>query len=131
MSDVLSVLIVEDNESNRKELDQFFRELGFTTYMAENGKAALTFLSNIGDGKLPSLISSDVNMPEMDGVMLLDSLRASKTYKDIPFMIITSNKDELLKMAAECLDVNAYHLKPPDYERIIPQLEKLFPNHQF
>ena len=131
MASVLSVLIVEDNDANRKELDQFFRELGFTTYMAENGRAAITFLSNIDDNKYPSLISSDVNMPEMDGIMLLDNLRASKKFSKIPFMVITANKDELLKMAAQCLDVNAFYLKPPDYERIIPELKKLFPDHQF
>lgn len=131
MSDVLSVLIVDDSDANRKQLDEFFRSMGFTTAQAENGRAAITYLSNIKNGKMPSLISSDVNMPEMDGIELLNELRASNAYKTIPFMIITSNKDDLLKMAAQCLDVNAYHLKPPDYEKIVPQLEKMFPGHNF
>lgn len=127
----LSVLIVEDSETLSADLDKIYTGFGFDTFIAEDGQVAWLYLKNMKTkGKLPELISSDVNMPNMNGIELLTKVRADKDMSQIPFMIFTANKDELFKVTALCLDVSGYQLKPIDADKLKTDLIKIFPNNK-
>lgn len=128
----MTVLVVEDSEALREELCQIYRQLGFEALEAEDGQSALLILQELkSKNKLPDLISSDVNMPNMDGVTLLNKIRSIKEMKQLPFIIFTANKDELFRVTAQCLMVNGYYLKPVDKDKLQADLIKLFPGKNF
>lgn len=128
----MTVLIVEDSEALRQELCQIYQSFGFEVVEAEDGRSALLLLQELKTkNKLPDLISSDVNMPHMDGVALLNKVRSMKETKDLPFFIFTANKDELFRVTAQCLNVNGYYLKPVDKTLLQKDLLKIFPGKSF
>jgi CheY-like chemotaxis protein len=130
---VLHALVVEDSPLLRADLAKILRRMGLEVYEAENGHAGWTMLQTLkrDSNKRPDVIFSDVNMPEMDGLQLLEKVRAHKDVGPIPFIILTSNKEELLRMAALCLDVTAFFIKPADPQQLLMQLKKNFPAKKF
>ena len=81
----LTVLFVDDQELNLKVYSKLLSIIGISSITAESGEIAL---QKIEDEK-PELVISDINMPEMNGLELLEKLRASNP--DLPVIAITGN----------------------------------------
>ncbi len=81
------ILIVDDEQENLKSIVQFIEEmdLPYELYQALNGKTAL----EIALAKLPDLIISDWDMPQMDGLELVKSLKANELTREIPVIMFT------------------------------------------
>lgn len=89
------ILCVDDSKSTRRIVSMFLNEIGFTNiYLANNGADALEVLEN----NHVDLVISDWKMPVMNGLELLNHLRASDKYKHMPFVMITA---EALKRNVE------------------------------
>ena len=106
-----NVLIVDDSSSMRKIIWKILQLLGFELgecLEASNGQEALDIL----EGKWIDLILADVNMPVMDGVEFIRSLRAKNICRDTPVAIITTeaNEDRLNQLMA--LGASGYIRKP-------------------
>ncbi|MFG0334781.1 MAG: response regulator, partial [Maioricimonas sp. JB049] len=86
-----SALVVDDNATNREILRQMLQSWGMRVETFEGGPQAFTRLSEFAasDGPLPLLLS-DVNMPGMDGFMLVEQLRQSPQLKDATVILLTS-----------------------------------------
>ena len=80
-----SVLIVEDDRDNCDVLDRFLRKSGHETDCAPNGREAISMLVR----RRPDVIVLDVNMPEMDGVSLLQVLRSYLRWNRLPVVLVT------------------------------------------
>ena len=106
---LLQILIVDDQRSMRSLVRSSLAQLGCDRIIeAESGQDALWRLEI-----LPAhLIISDLNMPMMDGLGLLRSVRESKTLKDTAFIMLTSRGDGELVRQAMALRVNNYLMKP-------------------
>ena len=123
----LKILLVEDSKAIRADLLATLVKYGADVTQAENGAAGWLLLQDLkrNNKKLPDVIISDINMPEMSGLQLLEKVRNDSRCKKLPFIILTSNKEELLKMTALCLDVTAFYIKPPNTAQLYTQLDKL------
>ena len=77
------ILIVDDEEDNRKMLSRHFRFNGFEVETAENGEAALDILED----KKIDIVVSDIMMPIMDGISLLKEIHS--TYPTVRSIMIT------------------------------------------
>ena len=126
------VLIVEDNNELRKflksQLQCFYRIIE-----AENGKVGL----EIATKKLPDLILSDIMMPEMDGIELLDALKNSEETSHIPVVLLTAKSSVESKIEGLNYGADYYITKPFDtdfllasIENLIKQRKKFFENLQ-
>lgn len=106
----LGILVIEDNSMMQKMITAMLGGLGFQKFItAPNGKA--------GWGKLTSgepihLIISDLNMPEMGGIELLEKVRASEKFWDLPFVVITAEENQDQLMSSIEVEVDSYILKP-------------------
>ena len=83
-----TILIVDDVEINRMILEDMLCE-DYNIEQAENGIEALTKLLG-GDMCKPSLVLLDIMMPEMDGLEVLQTMRANEITKKIPVILITA-----------------------------------------
>ena len=84
--DKIKILIVEDSITQAMQLQHILEENGYETVIAANGREAL---QSIGASK-PSIVISDIVMPEMDGYELCRQIKSSETYRDISVILLTA-----------------------------------------
>lgn len=118
----LSVMIVDDQASIRGLARYSLQQIGITQTMeAPDAKRAMEDLS--APGKQVSLILSDYNMPEMDGMAFLRAIRAHDTLRKTPFIMMTGRGDKELVSAAAKAGVSNYIIKPFNTETIKKKIE--------
>lgn len=103
------VLLVEDHHEMAAYIADILRPL-YRLITANNGREALIKLQELT--LTPSLIISDVMMPEMDGFTLLETLRQSPAYCNIPVIMLTALADTRHKLKALHTGVDDYLTKP-------------------
>ncbi len=118
-----SVLIVDDNATNRQVLQRQTSTWGMLPQMAESGSAALTLLAQDAQFDVAIL---DIHMPEMDGVTLARTMRAA--YPNIPLIILSSSGRN--EIGAYNLDVVAYLNKPLKPAQLLQVMAPLFGRRQ-
>jgi two-component system cell cycle response regulator len=105
-----TILVVDDDRLNRIILSTTLKNDGYAVETAENGKQALEML-----GARPfDVVLLDLLMPEMDGYQVLEQMKASTTWRNIP-VIIVSALDEM-ESILHCIEMGAtdYLPKPID-----------------
>lgn len=83
------ILVVEDSPTQAIRLQHILETRGFEVAVCYNGKAALQFLQS----NRPTIVISDVIMPEMDGYELCKRIKDDENLKDIPVILLTSLSD--------------------------------------
>jgi len=110
--DEISILVVDDSVSTR-EIEISMLELeGYTVVGAVDGVDAL---EKIRTSRF-NLIISDLNMPRMDGLKLLENIRNDETLVNLPVIFVTTVNEAESRKKAELLGVNRYILKT-DFEQ--------------
>lgn len=109
LRDLLRVLVVDDMSTSRAILLQALDTLGIrnTTY-AENGKAGL----EQAQAGRPDLVLSDLYMPLMNGLELLQQIRADPANLRMGFILITGRGDDAVIRAGRDLGMNNFLTKP-------------------
>jgi two-component system chemotaxis response regulator CheY len=111
----LSVLLVEDEAFARKLTVATLQRIGLRKIVAaEDGNAALNAFATAREPF--HLIVSDWNMPGMNGLELLQRVRADHPH--MPFLMLTGHADQDLVMAARAARVNGYIVKPFSTEQL-------------
>jgi two-component system chemotaxis response regulator CheY len=88
-----TILVVDDSTSVRNMVAFTLKEEGYDVIEAEDGKDALGKASTSGI----SLVLSDVNMPNMDGITLCGELRKLPAYKFTPILMLTTESSDAMK----------------------------------
>lgn len=109
----MAVLVVDDNTTNQKILQEMLQNWGMLPTIASCGKDALTALEKAADAGQPyQLVILDVQMPEMSGFELVEHMRNAPEQKPATVMMLTSagNRGD----AARCreLGISGYLMKP-------------------
>ncbi len=87
----LSVLVVDDNATNLRILDETLRLWGCVVSLADSAASALELLTEAhAAGRSFSLILTDAQMPNIDGFMLIEEIRSSPSLSQIAIMMLTS-----------------------------------------
>ena len=117
----LHILLVEDDQIDQMNVRRAFEKNKIMNplYIAENGLEALEMLR---DGRVPNerrLILLDLNMPKMNGIEFLRSLRADEALSHTPVVVLTPSNDEQDKVNAYDLNVAGYLLKPVTFTNFV------------
>lgn len=124
------IVVAEDSAPNRKILSHLLEKLGFEVIACENGKIAWDKIKSQEHKNVVAIIS-DMMMPEMDGLTLLQEVRGFEPVKSLPFVLVTAVSDKEYIVKAKALNVNGYVLKPLTFQRVEAKLKELFPNKVF
>jgi two-component system chemotaxis response regulator CheY len=117
-------MIVDDSEMVRRHVAQTLIPAGFTIVEASDGADALEQL--VGAGAFPSLIILDVNMPNMNGIEFLQTLRAAeKRAARVPVMMLTTEGQPRLMQEAKALGAKGWIVKPFKSEMLVAAVKKL------
>lgn len=84
--DSKKILIVDDEEAIQKAISDILSNQGFAAQVAKDGEEGLT----IALKERPDLILLDILMPKMDGMIMLQRLRANDWGKNVPVIILTN-----------------------------------------
>ncbi|QOV91945.1 response regulator [Humisphaera borealis] len=84
-----TVMVVEDADLVRETLTRLLRREGFEILAAHDGLEAMEMLRST----TPDVILLDVNMPDMDGIEMLEALQSSPQYQGVPVVMLTSHGD--------------------------------------
>lgn len=114
------VLVVEDSRTQAEEIRLLLEEAGFVVEVAGNGREALGVL---GRG-LPDLIATDLEMPEMNGLQLVEAVR--RQYASVPVVLITAHGSEEIASRALRKGAASYVPKSRLDLDLVPTLENLF-----
>lgn len=121
----LKFLVVDDFSTMRRIVRNLLKELGFVNVdEAEDGAEALRKLQ---DGNYDFIIS-DWNMPNMDGLAMLQNVRASETLKKIPVLMVTAEAKKENIVAAAQAGASGYIVKPFTAATLEEKLNKIFHN---
>ncbi len=86
------ILLVEDNPDMQTLLCEMLHFGGHTYITGRTGKEALDVLYDTQE--LPELIISDLNMPRLDGIGLLEAVRQNRDWEHISFVIMSANVND-------------------------------------
>ena len=119
----MKILIVDDFSTMRRIIKNLLRDLGFNnTSEADDGQTALPMLKS---GNFDFLVT-DWNMPGMDGLTLLKTVRSDEALCDMPVLMVTAEaKRDQIVVAAEA-GVNGYVVKPFTAATLKEKIEKIF-----
>ncbi|MFN3740135.1 MAG: response regulator [Thermodesulfovibrionales bacterium] len=104
-----NILIVEDSETTRCLIRAVIEEIrDFNIIEAASGFEALKILPQ----EKFNLIITDINMPEINGLELIRFVKTNPLYKDIPLIIVTTERGEEDRKKGMSLGASAYITKP-------------------
>ena len=119
----MKFLVVDDFSTMRRIVRNLLKELGFTNVEeAEDGVVALQKLQG-GDFEF---VVTDWNMPNMDGLTLLQSIRQSSALKSLPVLMVTAEAKKENIIAAAQAGASGYIVKPFTAVTMAEKLEKIF-----
>ena len=117
------ILVVEDQEDNRRILHDLLTSAGYEIIQAENGEEALAAAAR----ERPDLILMDIQLPVLDGYEATRSIKADPALRAIPVIVVTSyalSGDETKARAAGC---DAYVTKPFSPRALLAKIREYVP----
>lgn len=116
-----SVLLIEDNDTNRHLATFLLERAGCTVHHAANGARGLELAAHLR----PDLVVLDIQMPEMDGYEVATRLRAAPDFARTPILVVTSYAQVGDRQRALALGVDDYIEKPFEPEVFIARVNSL------
>ncbi len=117
-----NVLVVEDSKAIRSMIRVSLEEAGgFFAVEAGNGFEALKTLPTLRF----DLIITDINMPDINGLELIGYVKSNPTYRDIPLIIVSTEKSEEDKKRGITLGAAGYVVKPFRKEELMSMVTKV------
>ena len=116
-----SILTVDDSASIRVTIKIALTGAGYTVAEAENGA------DGIAKAKAAhyDLIITDLNMPVMDGLTMIEELRKSPDHTGVPIIFLTTESDEGMKQRAKAAGATGWLTKPFDPEQLVKIARKV------
>lgn len=120
----IKLAVVEDNNTMRNMLVSYLSRY----YEVADFKNGLEFFESLEQSLLPSLIVSDIQMPEMGGLELITLLKKSKIYSQVPVIILSGVNNS--EAHAQCLEAGAedYLVKPFNPKELLLKIQKILQN---
>jgi len=116
-----TVLIVDDSSSLRQVVNLTLTRAQYTVVEACDGTEALRLL----ESHRVNLIVSDVNMPKMDGITLLKSIKAMPRHKFTPVIMLTTEAGQARKEEGRAAGARAWIVKPFEPATLVDAVGKL------
>ncbi|MGZ0747009.1 response regulator [Haloparvum sp. AD34] len=133
--DPIDILLVEDNPGDVRLTQEAFRQASLANELdvVRDGEAALDYLYQRDEHEgapVPSLILLDLNLPKVDGMDVLETIKAEPELRRIPVVVLTGSDAEEDVVESYENYVNAYLTKPIDPDEFV-DLVRSFENFWF
>jgi two-component system chemotaxis response regulator CheY len=116
-----TILAVDDSSSLRQMVAFSLKAAGYQVVEAVDGQDGLEKAKQ----QTVDLVLTDQNMPKMDGLTLIKSLRGLPTYAKVPILMLTTESSDEMKSKGRAAGANGWLVKPFDPQRLIEVVKKV------
>lgn len=117
-----NILIIDDSESIREAISLALSGAGYAVEKACDGKEGIDKLN--ASAKV-DLIITDLNMPNMDGIGVVQEVRKSATYRYLPILILTTESQNEKRMEARKAGATGWIIKPFSSDKLVQVIQKV------
>lgn len=115
------IMAVDDSRTIREMVVFTLQQAGYSVSTAEDGDKALAALKSA----TVDLIITDLNMPNMDGVTLIRTLRADPKWRTTPILMLTTESDATKKAAGRAAGATGWLVKPFDPVKLVDVVRRV------
>ena len=127
------ILLVEDNQDDEELALLAFEKSNIANevVVARDGEEALDYLFGTGNyagrdvSVLPQVVLLDLKLPKVEGLEVLQRLRADPRTRRLPVVVLTSSREEQDLMESYDLGANSYVRKPVDFAQFVEAMRQL------
>jgi len=116
-----TVLAIDDSASIRQMVSFTLKSAGYAVIEAVDGVDGLDKARN----KSVNLVLTDQNMPRMDGLTLIKSLRGMTQYKSVPILMLTTESSDAMKAQGRAAGATGWLVKPFDPQKLVEVVKKV------
>lgn len=116
-----SILVVDDSVSIRQMVETTLKSKGYQTTTASDGQAALELCQN----QKFDFVLTDQNMPRMDGLTLIKSLRQMSAFRSVPIVMLTTEAGDDMKAQGRAAGATGWMVKPFDPAKLLEVAAKV------
>lgn len=116
-----TIVIVDDSASMRRVVGIALKGAGYDVIEGSDGNDALAKLT----GQKVHLIITDVNMPGMDGITFLKTIKQHPTYRFTPVIMLTTESKESRKQEGKAAGARAWVVKPFQPDQLVNAVQRL------
>lgn len=120
-SAMLTVLIVEDHEFQRRVQSKILREENFNVVAAASGGEALNTLRKLR----PDLILIDIELPDLNGLEILRRLRSTAVFKQTPIVMVSGDNSKEILNESRKAGANGFLVKPFDRKTLVEKIARI------
>jgi two-component system chemotaxis response regulator CheY len=113
-------LVVDDSAAIRQLVTFTVKEAGYEAIAAANGKDALGQMAR----SRVDLVITDLNMPEMDGIEFIKTIRSMPDYKFVPIVMLTTETQEAMKQEGRRSGASGWIVKPFTPQQLLEVIRK-------
>ena len=120
-----AILVLDDSATMVMSLSRILKSAGYEVETASNGKEGMTKLAG---GLKPSLILTDINMPQMDGIAFIKEARKAASTRFTPIIVLTTESGGQKRDEARAAGASAWLTKPTEPNELLTALKQLLPS---
>ena len=126
-ADQVEILLVEDNPDDAGLAIHALKKHNLANNLLHlsDGEEALTYLFSSEMASTPKVILLDLKMPKIDGIEVLRKIKSDESRKIIPVVVLTSSREERDILESYKLGVNAYIVKPVDFDKFTKAIAEI------
>jgi two-component system response regulator len=126
-NNIVEILLVEDNPDDAELTIRALRKYNLANNLLhlQDGEEALNFLFAAKSDSMPKIILLDIKMPKVDGIEVLRKIKSDPYRKVIPVVVLTSSKEERDIIESYKLGVNAYIVKPVEFDKFVKAVSEI------
>lgn len=129
----IKILLVEDDDGHARLIERNLRKVNLTNPIerVRDGLEALEYLNNQGSFtdrqrySRPRLVLLDINMPRMDGIEVLERIKADEHLRCLPVIMLTSTDNQVEIDRCYCAGASGYVAKPVNIVSLGEKLQRL------
>jgi two-component system response regulator len=124
---IVEILLVEDNPDDAGLTIRALKKHNLANHLLHlsDGEEAIKFLFSEQLTGIPKLILLDLKMPKVDGIEVLRRIKSDEKRRVIPIVVLTSSKEERDIVESYKLGVNAYIVKPVDFDKFVKAISEI------
>jgi two-component system, response regulator len=126
-NNIVEILLVEDNQDDAELTIRALKKYNLANHLLhlQDGEEALNFLFASNISNMPKIILLDIKMPKIDGIEVLRKIKSDPYRKIIPVVVLTSSKEERDIIESYKLGVNAYIVKPVEFDKFVKAVSEI------
>jgi two-component system response regulator len=126
-NNAVEILLIEDNPDDAGLTIRALKKYHLANHLLhlQDGEEALDFIFSSKMTNLPKVILLDLKMPKVDGIEVLRKIKSDEQKKIIPVVVLTSSKEERDIVESYKLGVNAYIVKPVDFDKFVKAISEI------